>query len=242
MRVSEYFGPSTIYLSPHRDDICFSLGGAISCNPGGHLINVFTRSTFAPSLSLPLDLDDRIATVTRSRKIEDSYFAEHNRLRVHDLHFAEPAVRGISPFSSITQCAVDAISNELLSVIINICNDYIASGVKVALLCPLGVGKHVDHLTVLMCILNHYKELDQVARVAFYEDLPYGIAERNTKSAIAFLKECDIFDALFRLEIPLTDQMQSEKLLQIAAYASQKGVFPLTEISKSEALWTEVVK
>ena len=87
-----------IYLSPHHDDVCFSLGH-LACQTGGTLLNAFTISHYtAAPVDLPQGRDARIGFVSDLRRQEDLRFAETAGLSRHDLRLSEPPVLGLKPF------------------------------------------------------------------------------------------------------------------------------------------------
>jgi hypothetical protein len=72
-----------IFLSPHRDDICFSLG-VLAWMTGGVIVNVFTRSQYTVHTveDLSSSTIDRVSALRRS---EDSVFMAMSGLAELDL-------------------------------------------------------------------------------------------------------------------------------------------------------------
>ena len=80
-----------VYLSPHHDDACFSLGHCAG-RQGGRVVNIFTRSEHvAASLLLPTDPQQRVAFVSDLRRREDEAFVAAARLDRADLALEEPS-------------------------------------------------------------------------------------------------------------------------------------------------------
>ena len=87
-----------IFLSPHNDDVCFSLAG-LAERTGGDLVSIFTLSEYVASpIPLPTDRARRMAAITALRREEDTRFAQAAGLVRHDLALAEPPVTGLGPF------------------------------------------------------------------------------------------------------------------------------------------------
>ena len=83
-----------VYLSPHLDDICFSLAH-LAGRYHGELVNLYTRCRYvAASIGLPADEAARVEAVSRLRRAEDIRFAEATQLTRQDLELKEPALMG----------------------------------------------------------------------------------------------------------------------------------------------------
>lgn len=168
-----------VILSPHCDDACFSLGGTIACllDAGIELtiINVFSVSDFVEKRFVALDRGCVNAEqVTRVRKREDMDFVElmgggiHLRyldmsdapMRNHDLaniEVSEGCYCGLD-----TKC-IDAICAMFENFSLEQYDD---------IYCPLGIGRHVDHLLVRDSVLA-YSNSNRLPSLLFYEDIPY---------------------------------------------------------------------
>ena len=71
-----------VYISPHFDDICFSLGDFVRKNNGGVLINVFSNSKYVvnkygidPALFADNERGALIKRISSIRRGEDAKFA-----------------------------------------------------------------------------------------------------------------------------------------------------------------------
>jgi len=70
-----------VYLSPHNDDVCFSIGH-LADRFGGELVNLFTRSRYvAVEMEPPSDSEARVEAVSRLRQQEDRLAPGKARLR-----------------------------------------------------------------------------------------------------------------------------------------------------------------
>src|SRR5690242_12983866 len=85
-----------IFVSPHRDDICFSLG-VLAWMTGGVIVNVFTRSQYTVQTveDLSSSTIDRVSALRRS---EDSAFITMSGLVEFDLGWSEAPLRSHDPF------------------------------------------------------------------------------------------------------------------------------------------------
>jgi hypothetical protein len=154
-----------VLLSPHIDDVPFSLGAALMDGrfPCATIVNIFSvsRSSFD---------DDDVGRVTSARRIEDQRFFQNishpierlylNRLDAPlRLAITDDDVCAVSPSAS-DEGEVNSIRRLL---------DAIRPG-RALLIAPLALGGHVDHVVVHRAACA--AALDGW-RVAFYEDAPY---------------------------------------------------------------------
>ena len=167
-------------LSPHRDDAAFSVGLAIEVWMGaGHVIevvNCFTQSRYSPLEDVGhVEEDDLQSYVTASRHREDVAWSRMygSTVMLEDLELVDAPQRlhcsvddvcGFPPRRD--DAALESITSELQRT------------VKDALVLPLGMGDHVDHITARLAAEAGWPE---TFPIAFYEDLPYsarpGIAD-----------------------------------------------------------------
>src|SRR5207248_8520035 len=86
-----------VYLSPHHDDICFSLGALTTKIRGGVLVNIFSISSYTDE-ALHLSLDPRL--VSQIRNQEDDGFALKCGLTKHNLDQPDSPLRNRGPYDS----------------------------------------------------------------------------------------------------------------------------------------------
>ena len=176
-----------VVLSPHRNDAAFSLGLTIeSWLEQGHAVevmNVFTRTEHAPfSDAGSLHPNDRASFASAVRKREDEAWAKlyasvagRGRLTFDDLNLKDAPLRlHCSPAE--VQSRVPLLTEKVMLKLTRSLETARAD----ALVLPLGVGNHVDHLTVRMGALP--ADSGKVA-LAFYEDLPYAAQEPSAVEA-----------------------------------------------------------
>ncbi|MBV9330978.1 MAG: hypothetical protein JOZ55_05445 [Alphaproteobacteria bacterium] len=179
---------SPVILSPHFDDACFSLGGLLERTGCGLVINIFTRSLYAPGdASLAASDADRIH---RLRAGEDLDFARRCQLERIDLEADEPALRGRRPndASGIAE-DIASIRSRLLATL----GELNASpGSRRVLFAPLGIGRHANHLAVSMLVQGNFRELSRKFRICLYEDLPYAYNPLQRRKALARMRAGNI--------------------------------------------------
>ena len=235
-----------IFLSPHHDDVCFSLAATVLARRGGELINLFTRSEHvAAKLALPADRRARVREVTRLRTEEDRAYAARSLLRRHDLMLAEPSLLGFHPFSTRELAReVEQLSGPLLELLERLRTREHPAGLT--LFCPMGIGGHRNHLATLAAVAGNLPRIRQFCRVFLYEDLPYAskpaARTRGVASALRLLSD----ERLLRLVVPLSAQSFAEKMRVVGGYASQHAgppapaqFIPASPLARGphEALW-----
>jgi len=215
-----------IYLSPHHDDVCFSLGHGAALT-GGALVNVFTSSLYvATSPDLPADREGRLAAVSALRAAEDARFAAGAGLERHDIGLAEPPVIGRNPFDlRELKAEVDLLSDRLLPLVMRLI-DAAGDGARPVLHCPLGIGGHRNHVSVLMAVRRGWPQLARRCELRCYEDLPYASNAGARDRALAFF--ASLFEGFARdpLVTVLSSGEAARKLARIAIYASQHAAPP----------------
>ena len=163
---------NNIYISPHSDDICYSLGDCISRNPGGYLINIYTRSNYInPTVSSILENQLSIEEISTIRRKEDQLFANKVGLNLVDLSMNDASV--VSNYLerhllTNTHQDVDELEPQLLSAIMNRVSNSAAR-----LFCPAAIGMHRNHVATMMCIVKNIEVLKRHFKICFYEEIPY---------------------------------------------------------------------
>jgi hypothetical protein len=177
-----------LYLSPHLDDVCFSLGSYVASRGKGTLLNIFTHSncirhhdTIGDQRLDELSPGARSMLVTTIRRDEDERFAVEVGLCTSYCNLDEAPVRGREPFDP---ACVHEDTNQFSAAIMDFIRTLRLDGGErnTVLYCPLGIGGHVDHLVVRNTVLKNLVELQALYKVCFYEDLPYAAhpADRQT--------------------------------------------------------------
>lgn len=156
-------GTNNIYLSPHHDDAAFSLGAWILAQPGGALVNLFTRSEFTEGRVL-----EGIEAVSAVRAAEDDVFARRCGLEVVRLGLEEPSLRGRKPRDAAG--VTDDIA-QLRGPLVDWLDAH-ADGAS-AIFCPAAIGGHVNHLATRIVAWEWAVARGRETSLRFYEDLPY---------------------------------------------------------------------
>lgn len=164
-----------LVLSPHLDDAAFSVGPLVSEIAGRAKVIVataFTKSEknlskFALACQLDKGLSSEVDYMAIRRQ-EDLVWAK--RIGVEVIHglLAEAPHRGYQSANELFEpiLAADLIEKCLKEWLVNL-----TSSVKPrAILCPLGVGKHVDHVWINKVARE---TTDAATPLFFFKDQPY---------------------------------------------------------------------
>jgi LmbE family N-acetylglucosaminyl deacetylase len=163
---SGLLGRPVLALSPHPDDIAFSVGGLLrwlAARTDITLVTVFTRNVWVPNLEVS-EPDEE--TVSRLRQAEDVRYCE--RVGVHRVPLGLPDA-GLRGYDDLTERLAPRAEAEVAAAVREALAALLPD--RGALLCPLGLGGHVDHGIVRDAALA--VETGTARHVAFYEDLPY---------------------------------------------------------------------
>jgi hypothetical protein len=214
-----------IYLSPHHDDVCFSLAH-LAERSGGILINLFTRSQYVASdLALPCDADARIDAVTRLRREEDLRFVAATRLARHDLEFPEPALIGRGPFDPADiESEIANLSARLVPLLLALLPDTGPAGAS--LYCPIGIGGHRNHLSTLLVVREAWRQLRARCTLFLYEDLPYASVPQAREAGLRHAAHVFAGHGLAGHATTLDPAGAARKMQHISLYASQLRAAP----------------
>ncbi len=156
---------SITVLSPHRDDAVFSLGGWMRLwTQAGipvRVLNFFTRSGYAPWLADGGDVSERRAYEDRQALRAVS---PHVMARGFDLFDAPLRLKW--PVRAVMGQSAEILDERDVEHVRGLLRRIARSSVVIA---PLGLGGHIDHLTVRQAALASIPGW----KLAFYEDLPY---------------------------------------------------------------------
>jgi len=233
----------SVFLSPHRDDICFSIG-LLAWFLGGTIISLFTRSQYTASTTADLSADT-VERVSNLRRDEDLRFMSLCNLSEVDLGWSEAPLRGYNPFDvSALQAELATFESELIDALKSFGSP--EGRYKPWLFCPSGIGGHRDHLIVRNSIANHIPELEQAFVLAFYEDLPYAYHMERYNAGIGDFLSLFVSNQVHRTAIRF-DDLLGLKLRMLHCYASQFDKLPedLAHFTPAasgsvvcEAIWT----
>lgn len=234
-----------IFVSPHYDDVAFSLGAMVKRSNGGLIINCFTRSEAAHTTIETAPGETRIDRVSAVRKSEDETFAEVCALDRIDLGCLEPPPLGRQP-RDLNGLQEDC--GQVRTVLENALDQAVFMGSRerpVQIFCPAAFGQHVQHRATSIVFLDWLASRANLLRareikVYFYEDLPYssrllprlnGIFRLARETSRRFPSR-----KLKRIAMPLG--RDSSKLELCAIYVSQMKRPPSYREYSPFALWS----
>lgn len=236
-----------VFLSPHHDDICFSIACIALKQATRTLVNIFTRSEYvAKEIALSVERDERIAFITKLRSAEDDRFAAIGGLTRYDLQLSEPRLRGFASFDSRNlHVEVTDVESTLQSFFKNQL-DAGDGKQKLALFCPMGIGGHRDHLLTLLAIKAMITYVQDRFDVFLYEDLHYSSNAAQRRAGIERALATMSGFKLSRIRQPLSLDQFARKLELVALYDSQfrspirpQDFIPADEAAPTphEAIW-----
>jgi hypothetical protein len=194
------------------------------------VLNCFTRSEYAPySDADSVHENDRMSFVTALRKREDECWAKlcGSRLTLTDLRLKDAPIRFHCSLNKVFELPVRSEEKPFAKI-----RSHVA-GCNSALVLPLGIGAHVDHLTAREAALS---ALDPSRPYAFYEDMPY--AALGPASAAGALAEeignrvgCELSPAFVREPDALENAMSSKRRFALC-YDSQVNDDAVNQIAE----------
>ena len=208
-----------IWLQPHSDDICFSLGMLAATRRAGTLLTVFPVANYvAAGLGQGAAQTEAI---TRLRLAEDLAFAAACGLRTGNLGFGSALQRGQPSFNAAPAAELAMqVEAELLAALRGPVLGLLPEPRR-WLFCPMGIGGHVDHLAVLLVVLQHAPLLEQHYRLGFYEDLHYAADPGRRQQGLQQFARLLNGRAAQRQAWALDPVQQQAKLRLVRLYASQ---------------------
>jgi hypothetical protein len=175
-------------VSPHRDDVPFSLYLSLSrwrtLPVELNVVTVFTVSLYAPRATVPAgDFDTARSIVTSLRKREDRHVFNliDRTIGLEDLELLDAPLRlGIT---ADLVCKPQRSSVESRPEVETLSRRFRKYFLRGLVLAPLALGDHVDHLTVRAAAIRSCVPY----KLGFYEDLPYArwVSEGSLRTAVA---------------------------------------------------------
>lgn len=157
----------TILVSPHSDDIAYSLGGTLLQDyfyGPVLMVTVFTRSNFTLCVKL-----SNSELISRIRHLEDVQFTDKNKIRLLGFPFSEAPLRGMSRREIFSNIKPDSYT--VFSDVYHALSELIKSYPCDLIVSPMGLGNHIDHV-IVSNICNKIAQ-ENNKKIVFYEDLPY---------------------------------------------------------------------
>lgn len=223
-------------LSPHIDDAAFGLALTISrCANNNIPVTIINCFTITKWTAIAVK-DREVSAVSRLRKYEDFAFYQslNTDIKIINLDLLDAPLRNGYIFQ---EQPFQQNELELIEELQKLLEQHIDG----LLLCPLGIGNHIDHAICRAAVLKLYDKID----VLFYEDLPY--ANRITQQQIEWhLKELeDILGVILSNSIDGLLNCTIDKGNAIRLYKSQMNDEIASEIIahlnalKGERIWGE---
>lgn len=158
-------GRRIMLLSPHADDVAYSIGGLVarlSMRADIRLMTIFGYSGWA----LPKALCEKSAdAISTEREREDRAYCVRRGIDYELLFCPDSFVMG---YDSAMELSIAAIDDPRTEGVVSMIRNAVACRVPQVVLAPCGIGGHVDHQIVRIAA----DELHHV-EVLYYEDVPY---------------------------------------------------------------------
>ncbi len=157
----------TILVSPHSDDIAFSLGGTLLqdfFHGPSLMVTIFTKSDFSPCIKIPGS-----EKISKIRHLEDVEFADRLEIKFQSFGFSEPPLRGYSRRDIFANN--DPASDPIYTKVYHALSKLIKSSECELIVSPMGLGNHIDHIIVCNICCRIARENN--IKIVFYEDLHY---------------------------------------------------------------------
>ena len=193
---------STLFLSPHPDDLVYSAFSALTEQRGvGTGVTFFNVSRFTKWGLLPKYF------VTPMRTLEERIILARLRVRSSFLWMEDSSSRG---------CPINAqkIASKL--------NQF--SGTFEYIFCPLGISGHPDHLAVRRVAIDYWRlKCDGKPSICFYEDLPYAAKVKEIEVEVErcvreLSRSCDDLSICYR---PMSNDQFNRKVAFSRLYLTQ---------------------
>jgi len=189
-------------LEPHPDDLALSIGGFI-LNKLKEGYEVYCITPFSKE-----------GAITEKRRLENRRALESCGIKITFLDIPVSKKRGYKlHYDNIKKKDLDLLE-KLSKDIKGIIDDINPS----LILCPLGVGNHIDH-KILFKICN--EKLRKKRKILFYEELPYANRRNYLEERICELKKKNYL----RKKYESVDKYISKKLFMVSQYRTQYSNF-----------------
>lgn len=213
--------PKIILLSPHCDDIAFSISGTVklffSKKVDILLVNIFNLSSYH------LSSYKTAKSTSRVRYVEDKKFATKLSLKKIDLNFPDSSILKHTDHSELICAPTDSRLPSLKLKLYDLFSKINAYKI----FCPLGIGGHIDHKMVKEICLEFYQ--NNYKHLIFYEDLPYATSS-NLDEIDSFIKKST--NIILHPQYINITKVWSLKEEAICIYKSQVSKAILTRIKK----------
>ncbi|MCU1730128.1 MULTISPECIES: PIG-L deacetylase family protein [unclassified Pseudomonas] len=158
-------GRRILLLSPHADDVAYSIGGIVarlSMRADLRLMTIFGYSGWAlPQASCEKSAD----AISAERELEDRAYCGRWRINYDCLSCPDSFVMG---YDNATELSIAATDDPRTEDVVNLIRNAVACRRPQVVLAPCGLGGHVDHQIVRIAADALHR-----IEVLYYEDVPY---------------------------------------------------------------------
>jgi LmbE family N-acetylglucosaminyl deacetylase len=219
---------SAIFVSPHFDDICFSLAHLLPRMRLGRktLINVFTRSDDVSNREVLKRLErvkgqERIETISRLRSEEDDAFARPLGFEKTNLDFEDAdIVAGTEKEPGKHYGGIEQEIQRVTGRMAPLLGELAGRERDSVVFTPLAVGKHRSHLGTFAAVVAIAQSLPPLALV-FYEELPYAALPGNRDERLAEVRPFLERHRYERHPMPMDRNDLDRKSAEAGKYQSQ---------------------
>jgi len=184
--------PRHVFLSPHYDDVAFSLGGLVHAHAARATTAVVTCFAAAPAMPVsPLAVRAHRdwgmrndARVTERRAAENRSAVRTLGASVRDLPYLDAIYRHDGADWSYRELAqlfaeIHPADEPLAAQLAEVIGALVPPGDAATVYCPLGLGAHVDHV-----ITRRAGDLLHATgrQVVYYEEMPYALKAMSADS------------------------------------------------------------
>jgi len=158
-------GQNILLLSPHPDDIAYSIGGLVAKIASAatfDLLTIFSRSGWANPVALRRAGPASIGAV---RSAEDAAFCARHGIQRSELGFADSSLCGYDDRTERSANPEDDPRTQMVARAIQCHHSRSRAQIVFA---PAAIGGHIDHKIVFGAASSL-----QTAEVVVYEDIPY---------------------------------------------------------------------
>ncbi|WP_093421398.1 MULTISPECIES: PIG-L deacetylase family protein [unclassified Pseudomonas] len=237
--LASMMGRRILLLSPHADDIAYSIGGIVaqlSMQADIRLMTIFGHSGWV----LPQALCEKsVDAISVEREREDRAYCARRRINYDHLSFPDSFVMG---YDKETELSISATDDPRTEGVVNLIRNAVAHRVPQVVLAPCGLGGHVDHQIVRIAAdaLHHVE-------VLYYEDVPYSsnlpLPELERQLAVQGLTPAMTADIEVVLESKCEDmwgyrsQTSASTIAEMLLHAGRVGI---DTARYAERLWRRV--